>query len=66
MTEYRLEYCRCPHVQHYWQVMFIKAASADDAKAIARDHIERKLGWEWFSIRNVAPSKPVPMGEVVA
>lgn len=64
MTEYRLEWCQCPHVQFSWRVMFVEAANVDDARAIARDHIERKYGVEWFSIRNVAPARTVPAGVV--
>jgi hypothetical protein len=65
MNEYRLEWCQCPHVQFSWRVMFVQAAGPEDACAVARDHIERRYGIEWFSIRNVTLAKPVPAGAVI-
>lgn len=63
--EYRIRWCQRPHVHFTMQVLFIEAASADDAKAIARDHIERKFGIESFSIFEAVESKPRPAGRVV-
>ncbi len=65
MDEYRVKWCQCPHVQHNTKVLFVKAASPDDAKAIARDHVERTTGIEWFSIQSVTPVQPVPEGTVI-
>jgi hypothetical protein len=65
MKEYRVKWCQCPHVQHTPGVMFIQAASPDDAKKIARDHIERTRGIEWLSIQEVTEAPPVPRGTVI-
>jgi hypothetical protein len=65
MTEYRIKWCACPHVQHSPRLLFIEAETVEDAKAIARNHIERKFDVEWFTIQDVAETKPVPPGHVV-
>jgi hypothetical protein len=65
MKEYRVKWCQCPHVHHSTQVLYVKAATADDAKVLARDHIERKLGIEWLSIFDATEAKPMPAGEVI-
>jgi hypothetical protein len=64
MTEFRVEWHQCPHVQHDRKVLFVEAETANDAKAIARDHIERRFGIEWFSIIQITNAVPVPAGKV--
>lgn len=64
MNEYRVKWCQCPHVHHTPGVLFIEAATTDDAKTIARNHIERKFGIGWFSIQDVSETVPVPAGIV--
>lgn len=62
MKEYRI----APRINHNTKVMFVKAGSADDARAIAKDHIERRFGCDWFGIDDVQEVAPLPAGEVVA
>lgn len=54
MKEYRIKWCQCPHVHHDTKVMFVEATTEDDARKIARNHIERKFGIEWFTIQTVS------------
>lgn len=43
MTEFRVKWCECPHVAYSPRVLFVRANNADDAKKIARDHVERRI-----------------------
>lgn len=65
MTEYRVVWCQCPHAYHNKGVLFIEAANEDDAKKIARNHIERTRGIEWFTIFEVAEATKPPEGRVI-
>lgn len=65
MNEYRVVWHQCPHVRHDAHVLFVEAGSEDDAIAIVRNHVERKLGVEWFTIKDVRLAKPVPAGQVL-
>lgn len=65
MKEYRVVWCQCPHVQHDAHVMFVLASNEEDARTIARDHVERKFAITWFTIQEVSEAKPVPAGEVL-
>jgi hypothetical protein len=64
MREYRVLWQQCPHVHHDRHVMFVEAASEEDAKAIARNHVERHYGVEWFTIWSASETAPVPAGRV--
>jgi len=66
MKEFRIVWTRCPTAHNTPQVMFVKAADANAAKAIARRHIERSYCIEWFSIDSVKIAEPVPAGEVLS
>ena len=66
MKLFRLTWSQCPHVHHTKQVAFVEANNMIDAKVILRDHIERHLGIEWFSIfdaRDYTP--PTALGRVL-
>lgn len=65
MPEYRVTWCQCPHVYHTKSVLFIEAASPEDAKKVARNHIERTFGIEWFSVFTADESTPPPAGRVL-
>jgi hypothetical protein len=64
MNEFRVVWQECPHIHHPRQVLFVQAASVEDARALARDHVERRFGIEWFTIHEVAPAPPTPEGKV--
>lgn len=55
MPEFRVVWQQCPHVQHDKHVLFIEAEDAEQARAVAKDHVQRKHGIEWFSIHTVEP-----------
>lgn len=63
-NEYRVVWQQCPHNSYDSRVLFVEAGSKDDAEKIARDHIERRFGIEWFSVRDITPTKPIPFGRV--
>jgi DNA-dependent RNA polymerase auxiliary subunit epsilon len=65
MNEYRVKWCACPHVRNTTQVLFVEAGSPEDARAIARDHIERVHHVEWFTIFDATPVEPRPPGRVL-
>ncbi len=64
-TEYRVKWAQCPHAYHPTQVLFVEAATPEDARKIARDHIERKFGIEWIKFFDVAIATTIPAGKVV-
>jgi hypothetical protein len=64
-TEYRVKWVECPTANHTSRVVFVKAIDKSGAKAIAKDHIERKRGVAWFKIEAVEETEPLPLGEVV-
>ena len=66
MQEYRVVWQQCPYIRHASYVIFLKAESKEAAAALARDHIERSKGIEWFSIREVTEAKPTPAGEIIS
>jgi hypothetical protein len=65
MNEFRIVWQQCPHVQHVSQVLFIEAPNAEDARAVAQDHIERTHRIEWFTIRSIEPYVRPTAGRVV-
>jgi hypothetical protein len=64
LTEFRVVWQECPHNHHPKRVLFVEAASRDDAKALARDHVERRFGIEWFTIHEITTAPPMPSGKV--
>lgn len=66
MKEYCVTWCQCPHAHHTNRILFVEAASADDAKAIAKDHVQRTYGITWFSVFNAFEPTPPPPGRVKA
>ena len=65
MREFRVEWTKCPTAYNATNVLFIEANSKEDAEAVARDHIERKLGiGDWLKIVVTEPVQ-VPAGRVV-
>jgi hypothetical protein len=66
MTEYRVKWCQCPTSQHSSRLLFVEAASPEDAKTIAKDHIERTFGISWLVIWEANETVPMPAGRVVA
>lgn len=65
MKEYRVEWCACPTAHNRGEVLFVRAGSVDDAKLIARDHIERTRGIAWLVFDGVSEVRPLPAGEVL-
>jgi hypothetical protein len=55
MPEFRIKWQECPHFQHRQHVLFIEAPDPETAKAVAKDHIERTTGIEWYTIWSVEP-----------
>lgn len=66
LPEFRVEWQQCPHVKHTKQVLFVKAASEEDAKLLVRDHVERKFGITWFSVYSATLVVKLPPGEVLS
>jgi hypothetical protein len=64
MIEYRVKWCKCPHNNNESRYLFVEANNAEDAKAIAMDHIQRKYGIEWFSIFSADAVGELPPGQV--
>ena len=66
MIEYRIQWCECPTNYHTSRVLYVEAATAIDARAIAVDHIERNYSIGWFTITSVDEVKPLPPGRVLS
>lgn len=64
-TEYRVQWTPCPTAYNQTRVLFVIATSKEDAEAIAKDHIERKLGIAGWIKFETGPSSRVPPGHVV-
>lgn len=67
MKEFRVTWQQYPFNYHEAHVLFIEAGSADDAKLIARDHVQRRLGLAGseFQVRQVEEAAPPPAGRVL-
>lgn len=65
MKEYRILWCQCPTNRNPWRVLFVEAATPDDARAIAKNHIERKYGIGWIKIDKITEAPVVPAGRVL-
>jgi hypothetical protein len=63
--EFRVKWQQCPHVDNPCELLFVWAKNADDAKALAKDNIERTRGTDWFSIYEATETKPLPPGRVL-
>jgi hypothetical protein len=66
MIEFRVLWCRCPTNYNDGKLLFVTAANANDARAVAVDHIERRYGIPRhdFVVEAVTEVKPVPAGMV--
>lgn len=66
MKTWRVEWAECPTAYHPSRALFVEAATAKDAWAIAKDHIEHTYG-----LGNVAPIRSIherlepPPGRIV-
>jgi hypothetical protein len=65
MNEYRVQWTKCPTAYNTTHVLFVEAGTPADAEAVARNHIERKLGVGGWIKFEVAPVEPVPAGRVL-
>jgi hypothetical protein len=65
MKEYRVKWTQVPTAYNPSHVVFIEAASPQDAEAIARDHIERTHGVGSWIVFEVSESVAVPAGKVI-
>jgi len=65
-TEFRVVWVECPTVANKARVLFVQAANAKDAEAVATDYIERRFGVVRFVVREVRPAAAVPAGKVGA
>lgn len=66
MKEFRIVWQACPHNHNPERVLFVQAETEEDARTIAKDHIERKFWITWFSIHNVSETAPLPPGKVTS
>ena len=66
MPEYRVQWQQQPHIHHPIRLVFVEAASESDAREVARDHIERTYGINWFSVYPPKPTTPRPAGKVIS
>lgn len=64
MPEFRIRYCQIPSTQHTPRIAFVEAATDEDARAVLREHAERKLG-AMVTIWDSAPAVPPPPGRVL-
>jgi hypothetical protein len=65
MIEFKVKWTLCPTAYNPTQVLFVEAADAAAAEAIARDHIERKHGvGGWVKFETV-PAEAPPAGRVL-
>lgn len=67
-TEFRVVWIECPtgRKASKARVLFVQAANATDAQAVASDYIERRFGVVRFVVREVRPAAVVPAGKVGA
>lgn len=65
--EFRVVWQQVPYVSYPKQVVFIKAASSNDASALAVDHLERRMGLHRseFRVHEVSESVVLPDGKVL-
>jgi hypothetical protein len=67
MNRYRVVWCQCPTSYHDNKVLFVEAATPDNARNLVRDHVERTLGIEWFTVGTPTLHSAVPesLGRVI-
>lgn len=63
--EFRAVWQACPHVQHPRCVVYIEADTAELARAVLKDDIERRWGYEWFTIHALEEAPARPPGRVL-
>lgn len=64
-TEYRVQWHECPTAYNRPGVLYIEAASPDDARALALDHLERRHGIAAHIKFTVTEAPPKPAGRVL-
>lgn len=64
MPEFRVIWQQCPHARHDKHVLFVDTDALDNAEVLARDHIERHYGIEWFTIHDITFAPAMPAGTV--
>jgi hypothetical protein len=64
--EYRVHWHQCPHNRFDPHVMYVMADDKIAAEAIAKDHIERTYGIEWFKIKEITKYTRPTGGYVVS
>ncbi len=62
MKEFRVVWIECPTSFNPRRVLFIEAASEEDARKLCRNHVERTLGIGWMTIAEVSEVKPCLRG----
>lgn len=67
MHEYRVTWRHMPFAYNSEQVLFVEAASENDAKLVAIAHLERTKGFtqDTFRIQSCAEVSQVPAGRVL-
>ena len=65
MKEFRVEWAQCPTNHNPLRVVFVEAATEDDARAIVRDYIERKYGIGWYVIKKATVAVKPPAGRII-
>ncbi|MCR9292027.1 MAG: hypothetical protein NXI32_04860 [bacterium] len=65
LKEYRVLWAECPTAYNRQRVLFVEAENEADARAIAKNHIERTTGIGWLKIESVTEAQPVPKGRVI-
>lgn len=66
LPEWRIRWCACPTSRNTHQIIYVRAADQEAARAVAKNHIERTQGVGWISWDTIEPAPPVPPGEVVS
>ena len=66
MVEFKVVWTKCPTAYNEPRSLFIEAGNEDDAKEIARDHIERTFGVAGWIKFEVSEAKKPPIGRVIA
>lgn len=65
MKEYRVNFARMPTAYNPWRVLFVQAATAEDAEEVAREHLERTEGFSMLKFRDIEEVKPRTPGRVI-
>ena len=66
MTEYRVRWVQFPSNFHQSQILFVEAESAEAARAVAKDYIERTFGIARYGVLEIDPYVRPTGGRVLA